>query len=186
MFSREILMDEQAPAIALLAVVIRQYGVESFNEQPEYLRQDLEQDFGVRVSDLQSDKIQAAITILMTDQFESQWEVFSTICSILNSTPDTFDSFTELFAEEAVCALAQYKLLVEDDKEDPTPFSDEIKAYLGVIFHNYGMSKAPELFPEAIMPEGPESDDTEKNIALNEVYSHRRKAIKDYLAKICH
>ena len=176
-------MDEHAPAIALLAVVIRQYGVKAFDIEPEFLRQDLEEDFGVRVSDLQSDKIQAAILILTTDQYESQWETFKTVSHILNSTPDDFDSMTDIEAEEVACALAQYRLLIAGD-EDINDFSNEVKVYLGLVFHSYGMSEAPNIFDEAEMPEGPESDDKDKNIALEEIFNHRTKDIKDYLAKM--
>ena len=90
-FSLDVLKDEKAPAIALLSIVVQRYGVEAFDWQPEFLRDEIKNDFNVELSDLQSDKLQAAITILKTDLFETQWEVFKTVCHLLNNTPDLFE-----------------------------------------------------------------------------------------------
>ena len=178
-FSLDVLKDEKAPAIALVAVVVRKYGMEASEWQPEFLRDELKSDFGVEISDLQSDKIQAGFTILTTDAFQSQWEVFKTVCHLLNNTSDSFDDPTPLEAEELASALAHYKLFV-DDGDDMPPFSDEVKAYIGVVLYHYGMSEPALIFKDALMPHSVKADPSEKNAALGEIYDVRTKGIVDY------
>jgi hypothetical protein len=182
-FSSEVLKDEKAPAVALLHVVLKRYGTECMDWQPEFLRDEVNNDFDVQLSDLQSDKLQAGLTILQTDLYESQWEVFKTVTHLLNSTPDTFEDNTPLEAEEVASALAHYRLLV--GTEGTPPFSDEVKAGLGVVFYNYGLSEPPSIFPSALMPDNAvKSDPREKSQALSDIYDARTKAITDYVQAI--
>ena len=182
-FSLGVLKDDKAPAIALLYLVLRKYGTEAFEWQPEFLRDEIQQDFNVTLSDLQSDKLQAAITVLQTDLFENQWEVFKTVCHLLNNTPDTFEDATPLEAEEVASALAQYRLIV--GTEGTPPFSDEVNAYVGVVFYNYGMSEAPSIFPSAVLPaHAVKADPIEKSQALSQLYDERTKDIIAYVQSI--
>lgn len=180
-FSLDVLKDEKAPALALVAVVLRKYGVESLGWQPEFLRDEIKSDFNVDMSDLQSDKIQAGFTILQSDLFQNQWEVFKTVCHLLNNTPDSFEDPTPLEAEELASALAHYKLFVENGEDVPA-FSDEVKAYIGVVFYHYGMSEAGAIFKDALMPSSAtKADPSDKNSALSEIYDTRSKAITAYI-----
>jgi len=182
-FSLDVLRDEKAPALALLAVVLRQYGVEALEQQPEFLRQELDSDFGVTLTDLQSDKIQAAIVVLTTDLFESQWEVFKTVCHLLNGTPDSFEDTTPLEAEELALALAHYDLIRGED--DKPAFSHEVLQYAGTVFYHYGMSEAAAIFPLAMMPSSVvTADPTEKNQALSAIYDARLKDIREYIGSL--
>jgi len=182
-FSLDVLKDDKAPAIALVAVVLRKYGITCLDWQPEFLRDEIKSDFGVDLTDLQSDKIQAGFTILQTDLFHSQWEVFKTVCHLLNNTPDSFDDPTPLEAEELAAALAHYKLFA-DCLESTPPFSDEVKAYIGVVFDHYGMSEAATIFKDALMPPSVKADPTEKNNALSDIYNERTKLLTDYMHSI--
>lgn len=178
----DVLRDEKAPAIALLAVVTAKYGTDRWGQSAEFLRQDIENDYGIKLSDHQTDKIQAAIIVASTEAYESQWEAFETIGHILNNTPDNFGDLTPMEAEEIISAMAHYQLLIEG--HEPRVFSDEVNAYAGQVFHNYGCSTAPALFPTAIMPASVPSDMTEKNGALQEIYDAKTKYIKDYCSTL--
>lgn len=183
-FSLDVLKDEKAPVIALVAVVLNNYGTEAMLWQPELLRSELESDFNITLTDLQSDKIQAGFTILSTDLFEFQWEVFKTVCHILNNTADSFTDATSLEAEELASALAHYRLIIGGD-EAKAAFSDEVKAYVGVVFYHYGMSKPASIFPQAIMPpSATEADPTEKSQALSDIYDARTKDLKEYMTQL--
>lgn len=182
-FSLNVLKDDKAPAVALLLIVLAKYGKEGLERQPEFLRDEIQLDFDITLDDLQSDKIQAAMTILTTDLFESQWEVFKTVCHLLNNTPDSFEDHTAIEAEELAVALAHYRLIIGEDPDHP--FSDEVKAYAGLVFYEYGMSEAPAIFPQAIMPErAVKADPTEKNQALNDLYDARTADLLKYVQEI--
>lgn len=180
----EILKDDNAPAIALLAVITHKYDTECYEWEPELLRSDIEQDYSITLSNLQSDKIQAAITILTSQLFEDQIEAFETCCHLLNNQEDTFEDFNPLEPEEIATALAHARLIV-DGQDDRLAFSDEVRAYAGFMFHEYGMCKAPSIFPTAILPpSNNECDVSEKDQALQELYDEKIRVLKDYMAKV--
>jgi hypothetical protein len=182
-----VLADEEVPALVLAAVVLRKYGPEALEWQPELLRDELEQDYGVKVSGLQSDKLQAVFTLLLTDLYEGQWEVFETVGHLLNGQPDTFEDFSPLDAEGLAAALAHRRLVVGDDP-DRTPFSPEVRAYAGLVFQGYGLSRPPAIFPEAILPGGlPEADPAalrEKDEALGEMFDARTRHVREWLDRL--
>lgn len=181
--SLEVLKDEKAPALALLAVVISKYGTECFEWSSEYLRKELESDYSITMSDLQSDKIQTAIVILTTEMFEDQYEVFETCTHLLNNQEDTFVDVTPLEAEELIAGLAHYRLIMEGHEE--RQFSDEVNVYAGFIFYEYGFCEPPGLFPTAIIPyKVNQADMTEKNAALQELFDSKTKQIRDYMGKM--
>lgn len=180
-----VLKDEKAPVLALVATVLAQYGPEALEWQPELLRHEIETDFGLTFTGLQSDKLQAGFILLVTDQYEGQWEVFETVGHLLNNQPDTFEDFSPLTAEELVAALAQYRLLVGTG-EDRTPFSPEVRAYAGLVFSRYGLCRPPAVFPQAIMPE-PEPDAPgrqEHDEALSEMFDARTRHVRGWMEKL--
>jgi hypothetical protein len=173
--AKEILNDEKAPVIVLLWLITREYGEECYEWEPEVLKLELEEDFDCKLSDLQSDKIQAGITILTTEQYETALNVFETLNYLLCNQPDDFDTFNPLEAEELIAGLTEAYLIRTERLE----FSPEIRVYAGKIFYDYGMHKPPTLFPEAIMQET-EGDDEEKNAALQEIFDARLETISSY------
>ncbi len=202
----DVFKDEKAPALALLSCVIRKYGVESFDWEPGILRAEIEDDFDITLSDLQSDKIQAAITVLTTNSFQDQWEAFEKICHLFNNVADDFSMVNPLEAEEIAQALADYYLInvVENAVENPTnepeldqipdergenisptTYSPEVRAYVGQILFDYGCCAAPKLFPTAILPGGVvPGDNTEKEQALEEIFNARLEFIMAYLEEM--
>lgn len=183
-FPLQVLKDENAPAAALLAVVTAKYGTECYEWEPEFLRDELQKDFGFEMSDLQSDKLQAGILVLTSSLFEDQWSVFTTVCTLLLNHPASFADFEPLEAEDIAAALAHARVIVHDD-EDRLAFSDETNAYCGLIFYDYGLGCAPHVMPTAIIQDPAEPcDDLDKNAALDSVAVAMTEKVKNYLASL--
>jgi hypothetical protein len=176
MSPKQILEDEKAPALVLLALVTKKYGKECYEWEPLVLKAELQEDFNCKISDLQSDKIQAAITLLISDVYEANINVFETFNYLFNHQPDELEELNPLEAEELICGMTE-AYLIRSEKID---FCAEIRVYAGQIFYDYGMHKPPELFPDVIMKET-EGDDSEKNEALKEIFEAKIKSIKEYL-----
>lgn len=172
----EILADEKAPVIALIALITKEYGAECYEWEPAVLRIELQEDFNCIITDLQSDKIQAGITILTTELYENNVPVFETLNYLLNHQPDNLDELNPLEPEELICGLTEAYLI----KGEKLEFSPEVRVYAGVIFNSYGMHRPPKLFPDAIMSER-EGDDSEKNEALEELFNEKIRITKEYL-----
>jgi hypothetical protein len=178
----QILKDEMAPISALLHVVVKNYGTECFMWESLLLRNELESDFNLDITDLQSDKLQAGITILTTDMYESDIRTFEVCSNLLNHSLHNFEDFEPLEAEELIAALTEVMLLKMENLE----FSAAVNVYAGEIFYNYGFCKPPKLFPTAIIRESKSTvcDDAEKNEALQEIFDEKIKAVKSYLDKL--
>jgi len=182
----QLLKDEKIPGFALLAIVTDKYGTDCYNWQPEDIKKSISDDFGVELSDLQSDKLQAAIIVLATDMYEYQWETFAVISHVLAGVCENFENVDpdEVEAEEVIRALAEVTL-IKNAEHEPLQFNDEVRAFAGLVFEKYGFSKPPKLFVSAIMPPFvKECDDTEKNEALQEMYDEATKFINQWADRI--
>jgi len=186
MFTIDIFKDQSAPAFALLVCVLKKYGFEALEWDPSLLRQDIEKEYNLVLSDLQHDKIQAAILLLSTNSYETYWPAFEKCNHIFNNDADDFDTLNPLEAEELITGFAEASLIKQAvlDKDEPFEFSEEIRAYAGVVFHDYGMHSAPELFSTAIMPTSVKCDDKEKNLALAELFDAHAERTLQYLDKL--
>ena len=173
---KEILTDDKAPAIALLQLAIQQYSHECFEWEALVLKAELQRDFDCELSDLQSDKLQAAITLLTTDTYENFINVFETFNHLFNNQHAHLEELDPLEAEELIVGLTEAYLI----RGENISFSPEVRVYVGQIFFDYGFHKPPKLFPDAIMQEK-DGDDTEKNAALQELFEEKIKITKEYL-----
>ena len=176
MDKKKILKDEKAPVLVLVALITKKYGVECYHWEPEVLKAEINDDFDVQLTDLQSDKIQAGLVILTSNLYETDVSVFETVNYLLNHQPDVLDEFNPLEPEELICGLTEAYLI----KAEKFDFSPEVRVYAGKVFYDYGMHKPPVLFPDAIMQET-EGDDTDKNDALEELFNQKIKITKEYL-----
>jgi hypothetical protein len=178
---KEILSDEKAPVTALIYAITKEYGSECYMWEPLILKAELQKDYNCDISDLQSDKIQAGITLLTTEQYENNMAVFETLNYLFNHQPDDLAEFNPLEPEELICGLTEAYII----RGEEMVFSPEVRVYAGVIFRDYGLHKPPKLFPRALMEER-EGNDDEKNEALQEIFDAKLKLVEDYLKKCTH
>lgn len=186
-FSPVILKDKSAPACALLLAVVAEFGLDCLEWDPHILRLELYEEYNIKLTDEQSDKLQAAITILNTDSFETDWHAFNSCIHALNGEPFDYDTLEPVDAEQIVAMMPELEMLRTKFLEDEVQFSDEINAYAGMIFSEYGLFFAPSEFPSAIMPALPgehnSDSQVEKQEALAEIYNAKKEKINDYISK---
>ena len=177
-----IFRDTKAPAFALLAAFIKHYGTAALSWEPEIIRKEIDEDFNLKLSDLQKDKLQAAITCLTTNLYETDYNVFRVVNHLFSNIHSEFNTFDILEAEELMNGYAEYMLIKESIDDDDIKFDPEVRAFAGTVFFNYGMSKAPSLFPVAIMPQNAnDGEDVDKNEALTELFNDKVARIFEYL-----
>lgn len=188
------LKDEQASAFALLLVVLSKYAGEEPGKglvmtwEPEILRDELRFDFGINISELQSDKIQAAITLLTTNMYEQDWRCFEFINHIFCNNLVDAEDHHPLEAEELAAGLAHATSILTDDEARLNAWHDDVRAYAGQVFWNYGLHAPPDIFPSAIMPVSPPVADEEiakeKNAVLTDLFQAHTKKIQAYVEKL--
>jgi hypothetical protein len=178
---KQVFEDEKAPASVLLALVTKKYTSECYEWEPLVLKAELQRDLDCEISDLQSDKLQAAILVLTTDMYEDNIKVFETLNHLFNHQQDHLDELNPLEAEELICGMTEAYMI----RGEAMQFSPEIRVYAGKVFYDYGMHKPPALFHQAIMQER-EGNDDEKNAALQEIFDEKVKITETYLKQCIH
>lgn len=178
---KDVLEDQEAPALAVLGVCLRHFGSDFLGWDTDTVTLEIKDDFNVDLSDLQHDKLMGATIVLCSDAYEQDWQTFETVSHLFNNQYDDFFTDNELEWDELIQGLVQVYLI----KHEPLEFSDEVKAYAGNVFAKFGMSKAPDLFPNAIMPQGlVDCDDSEKNAALKELFDAVTERTTRYINEI--
>lgn len=188
MFNNNIYKDENASGFVLLSITLKKYGSESLEYDPELLRIQIEKDYDIKLPDLNMDKLQAAMLVMTTDAFYEDWRAFETCCHLFHNELVDAEVVNPLDAEDIAVGLAEATLIkscvVDDDSE--LKFGDEVRAYAGHVFYDYGLSTPPFIFRDAIMPvsQGTSENDPNKNEALRELFDHHTTQILEYIDKI--
>lgn len=117
-----------AHPLALTLGVIYQYGPECLLWEPETLRFFTQDELGP-MSDLNSHKIQACISMLRNNAFWNRWEVF-TVCTMpLNDIPPDFEV-------QQVPTVADILVSVEIAKalRDDVEFNSEVRTFMEKVY----------------------------------------------------
>lgn len=176
----ETYKDPSAPCIALLLCYIKQFGTEALEFDPSLVKKEVEEKNGIELSDLNSDKLNAAIEVLTSDTFENNWNVFETCCHLFSNVPVDASIVVPLDVEEIVNGVVEAHLI----KHESLDYRPDINLYVGKIFYDYGFSKAPDIFPTAIIPKCPSSDNSDKNKALTDLFHYRLSKLMKYVEKV--
>jgi len=173
--------DDKTPAPILLGALLASYGPICMSWEPEVLRQEINESFDVEISDLQSDKIQAAVNLLLSDDFQRDYQVFETTCRLFNNRPDDFETEVLLEWEEMVNGVTDVMIITSEVPK----YSDDVRVYIGRVLEEYGMSAPPKQFKRAIMDEfvtgSVESKDDEKEMAIEELMEARTKHVASFM-----
>ena len=134
-------------ALSLITAFLAENGTEALQWEPETIRLEIRNDFGVDPSQVVMDKVQAAISLLTTDQFYTYWEPFEEIIHVLNDYEADFETMRPPTPEELAWGVIEAHLIDQED-EPGRPlaflFSPEVKAYVVAHLHRSGFYKSPE------------------------------------------
>lgn len=156
-----------AHPIALDLLLIRKYGVEWLEWEPETLQLVIPEDFSTpSLSDLNLSKLQACKTLHLVDSFWQSWEVFLACTMPFNGEfPDFRIMQVPTVAQCLVACDVAHR--IRDDVE----WSNEMKEYVGTVYRHDGIFLAlpPADFVHLVAPE--EIDQKTLAVRWNEVRS---------------
>jgi len=178
----QVFKDEQAPAFALLYCLLKQYGIEALEWDSVVIRDELEKDLNITISDIQSDKLNAAIEVLTSNLYENNWHVFESCNHFLANVPTDTSIVYPIDVEELAAATAEALLI----RHEPLEYSSDINRYVGQILYDYGLSKPPTIFPSAILPSSNKDSSalSEKDEALKQLFDYHLNMVIEYVDKI--
>ena len=147
-YLQKLLTDPETYATALLVLALDRYGMELLDWHPSTIKQEIEEDFNVRLPTQNLHKLLAAITILTTDRFERSLPSFIWICNVL--TDDTLDPtvFDVATVEEMAWGITEALLISPPDNDEY--FHDEIRWYIGAMLNEEGVVNPPDILRLAI------------------------------------
>lgn len=116
-----------------------------FEWHPETIRMEVDDRLPDPLPRAAFDRLMAAVSIVTTDLFYKDAWAFIQLANVLSGddfSPDEFDP-----ADSMECAWAITEALFMDgmDGDDPEPFSEEVRAYIGRVLHREGYVTPPDV-----------------------------------------
>jgi len=131
--------DEHTSAFVLYSICVAKFGVEIHEWEPETLWMEIQDEFKTDAHECCKDKLQAAITLVATNTFWENFNVFEGICKSFNCHSPGFEYLTPMSVEECSWGVAEAHLI----DETPEEFSEEIREYTRQTLRLHGYMIAP-------------------------------------------
>lgn len=147
---RSILTNSDTYATTLLVWAIECYGTECLKWSPSTIKLELEQQFGCRLPKDNFDKLVAAVIIVTSDMFFKNVSRFIPLANVLAGDDFDPDEFEKADVVECAWAVTESLLLNPPDEDDPEPFSDEVRHYIGQVLHDEGFVAPPDILKIAL------------------------------------
>lgn len=147
---QEVWTSKETFGSVLLTLFLDRFGTEALEWDPSTITMEIEEEFDVDLPQLTLDRLMVAIQILTTDKFFKSLPDFVTFCNVLDGdvyNPETFDPAD---AEEVAWGITEALLISPPDDDDPEPFTDEIRAYIGATLDKEGIINAPDILRIAL------------------------------------
>lgn len=147
---QEVWTSKETFGSVLLTLFLDRFGTEALEWDPATITMEIEEEFDVDLPQLTLDRLMVAIQILTTDKFFKSLPDFVTFCNVLDGdvyAPDTLDPAD---AEEVAWGITEALLISPPDDDDPEPFTDEIRAYIGATLDKEGIINAPDILRIAL------------------------------------
>ena len=141
----ELITNPNTPATILNALIVKIFGSQCYNWEPETIRLALMEEYNLdEISQFIMDKILAVIFLNANDQFYDYWEPFENTCKAFNHQIVCFEDMTPLGPEELTWGIIESKL----NDDTPRSFGEDVVAYINTCFKSGGVSLCPDYISD--------------------------------------
>lgn len=123
-----LLTEENIPATVYHLGLIKAYGTDIYEWEPETLWLELKDDYGVEPSEEVKDKIQAVLSVNQIDAFSKDCIPFRSVILALNNTDPQFEYATPIDPAEIAWGLAEISRNCNYQPE----YSDDVKEFVSL------------------------------------------------------
>ena len=134
----------------LLTLFLDKFGVEALDWDPATITMEVEEEFDVDLPQLSLDKLITAIQLLTADRFFKNLPDFIAFCNIMGGDTYRPDMWDPADAEEVAWGITEAMLISPPEDDDPEPFTDEIRAYIGAVLDSEGIINPPDILRIAL------------------------------------
>lgn len=147
---QEAWTSKETFASVLLTLFLDRFGTEALQWDPTTITLEIEEEFSVDLSQLSLDKLFVAIQIMTTDKFYKSLPDFISFCNVLSGDTYRPDMWDPADAEEVAWGVTEGLLLYPPEDDDPEPFTDEIRSYIGAMLDREGLINPPDILRIAL------------------------------------
>ena len=140
----EKLRDPAVFASTASLCVFDMLGYGAMEWEPETIRAELRDTYGVDVDSTLSDKINAGMALLSSDLYHKSLEAFTTINAAFNLRPISSNDFNVNTLDEVMWGVVEASLLEGPDDFFKAGFSHDIGRYVGELLSMEGCTKPPK------------------------------------------
>jgi len=147
------LVNPQTTGLVLLVIVADTLGPDFLAWDPETIRMEVNQSFGVQLPDSNFNRLMAAIELATSDSFYVNLPDFIRICNALYN--GTFDPrvFDPADAGEIAWGITE-GLIIWPPEDGRKPFAPKILEYIGRTVHDEGIMIPPDILRLGVTGEG--------------------------------
>lgn len=140
-----ILRNEELFATTLVTMLVDEFGTDFFDWSPETLELEIRSRAGIKLPDVNRDKVWALVTAITTNTFYISLETFIPVCNSLNGSEADFDDYDPVTSDEAAWGITEVLLHdpLQKDEDAGRRFSHEIRRYIGMTLTDEGMTTIP-------------------------------------------
>lgn len=129
----------------LLTLFLDRFGMEGLEWDPSTMALEIEEEFNVKLSQGSLDKLIVCIQILTTDRFFKNLPDFISFCNVLGDDTYRPDMWDPADAEEIAWGVTEALMIEPPDENDPDPFTNEIRSYIGAVLDSEGIINPPDI-----------------------------------------
>lgn len=112
---------------------------------PETIVSELSDRLGMPIPSRAVDRLMAAIMLVKSDDFYESVPSFISICNVLSGSHLEVEHFDPADAGECAWGITEAMLLAPPAPDDPEPFSDEVRTYVGHVLDMEGIITPPDV-----------------------------------------
>ena len=141
----EILASTNSPATVILVVAVDACGKDIFTWDPETIQEEMTDLLGRQMPSQAYNRLMAGIELVTSDAFYKDLPTFLRLCHALYSGILIVDEFVPADAAEVAWAVTEALIIWPPDKNDESPFCDQIIGYIGEVLKDEGILKPPDV-----------------------------------------
>lgn len=138
-------VNDEAYATTLLEIAASVFGPEMFQWDPETIRLELRDEFGVEPKEDCFNKLMAGITLVTTDFFYRSLPDFINLCNVLSNGAIDNRVWDPADALEVAWGITEALLIWPPAPSDENPFAADILAYIGHVTRAEGIMVPPDV-----------------------------------------
>lgn len=174
--------DENTHVSVLVLTAVKALGLSGvMSWAPRTIRLELQDELRLQhIDDYIFNRLMAGVTVLRTDRFYQDLPAFVELCNIFSGVFADSDVWDPADPFEMAWAVVETQVFDEDEPQNE--FSEEIRAYMGMMLAESGFISAPKSLHMAILPfdrGGPQSQFNDDPEILSAMIGNDRSLHED-------